>query len=315
MRALVTGGSGFVGRRLVAELRRRRWPVHAAVRRRGGSDATDCVEVGDLNADTDWSGALRGIDVVFHLAAHVHQPGGAAQSGEAYRRVNTDATLALARAAVAAGARHFVFVSSVMAVGEVSLLRPLTEDDSPQPLDAYGRSKLEAERALEALGGQIAVTIVRPPLVYGPGVRANFASLMRLAAGGWPLPLGAADARRSMVYLDNLVDALIACATVPHRSPATYFVSDGRDLTVAELVAQLRAAIGRAPRLVGLPAAAMRGAARLIGRADAAQRLFSPLQVDIGRIRNELGWTPPVPVEDGLRRTMRWFVESQAAAA
>jgi UDP-glucose 4-epimerase len=289
--------------------------VRAAVRHPRPDDV-DVFETGDLETAADWSAAVRGVDTVFHLAARVHQPGEqAAGLEDVYRRANADATASLAEAAVAAGARHFVFVSSVKAVGEVSRQRPLTEDDPPRPLDAYGRSKLEAERALAQLGGEIAVTIVRPPLVYGPSVRANFASLMRLAASGWPLPLGAADAHRSMVYLDNLVDALIACATVPHRSPATYFVSDGRDLTVAELVAQLRAATGRAPRLVGLPVAAMRGAARLIGRADAAQRLFSPLQVDIGRIRSELGWTPPVSVEDGLRQTMRWFVESQAAAA
>lgn len=317
MRTLMTGGSGFVGRRLVAELRRRGWPVRTVARRRSrGSDVTDCIEVGELSAMTDWSEALEGIEVVFHLAARVHQFGkAAALAGESYQRINTEATIALARAAIAAGVRQFVFVSSVKAVGEVSPQRPFAEDDQPRPLDTYGRSKLMAERALEQLGEQIAVTIVRPPLVYGPGVRANFASLMRLAATGWPLPLGAAKARRSMIYIDNLVDALIACATVPHRSPATYFVSDGHDLTVAELVAQLRAAAGRAPRLVGLPVMAMQAAARLLGRADTAQRLFSPLQVDIERIRGELGWLPPVPVEEGLRRTMRWFVESRTVGA
>jgi len=312
IRALVTGSSGFVGRALVDELRRRGVTVRGAVRRGKAPDG-DSVEVGELSAATDWSAALRGVDAVFHLAARVHQMNEGDGAEGAYLRVNTEAAIALARAAIAAGAHRFVFVSSVKAVGEVSS-QPFTEADLPQPQDAYGRSKLAAEQALAALGGDIGISIVRPPLVYGPGVRANFASLMRLAASGWPLPLGAADSRRSMIFVDNLVDALIACAKVPHRSPATWFVSDGRDLTVAELVAQLRSAIGKPPRLVPVPASALRSAAGLLGRADAAQRLFSPLQVSIERIRRELGWSPPVAAEEGLRQTMRWFIESRAAA-
>jgi nucleoside-diphosphate-sugar epimerase len=317
MHALVTGATGFVGRRLVDELRRCGWTVRCAVRRRSGPEASmECVDVGDLADVSDWSAALAGVDTVFHLAGHVHRLGRQTADAESmYRRVNCEATTALARASIAAGARRFVFVSSVKAVGESSPRAPLVEDDPPRPQDAYGRSKLDAERGLMELGSRIDVSIVRPPLVYGPGVRANFASLMRLAAGGWPLPLGAADARRSLVFVDNLVDALIACATVRHASPAVYFISDGLDLTVAELVTRLRAAIGRPPRLWRVPAPAMRVASRLLGRGDAAQRLFSPLQVDIGRIRRELGWSPPVAVDDGLRQTMRWFVEARAQAA
>jgi len=159
------------------------------------------------------------------------------------------------------------------------------------------------------------VSIVRPPLVYGPGVRANFLSLLKLAASGLPLPLGAARAPRSMVFIDNLVDALIACATRLHGSSATYFVSDGHDFSVAELLRLLRAEMGRPARLWNLPGGFVQAAARALGRADAAQRLFSPLQVDSSRIRRELGWTPPVTAEEGLRQTVRWFLDARAKGA
>jgi UDP-glucose 4-epimerase len=211
--------------------------------------------------------------------------------------------------------RRFVCVSSVKAMGDVSTDRPFIEDDAPQPQDAYGRSKLAAEQALAGLAGQIEVSIVRPPLVHGPGVQANFLSLLKLAASGVPLPLGAALAPRSLVFVDNLVDALIACAMRPHGSPATYFVSDGRDFAVAELVRLLRAEMGPPARLWTLPGGVVQVAARILGRADAAQRLFSPLQVDIGRIKRELGWSPPVTAEEGLRRTVRWFIDARAQGA
>lgn len=315
--ALVTGSSGFVGRALVAELRRRGVAVRAAVRR-GKLDAGDgeAVAVGDMTATTEWSSALQGVDTVFHLAARVHQARERDGADDAaYRRENVEATVALAQAAIAVGVRRFVFVSSVKVMGEVSPPRPFAETDPPQPQDAYGRSKLEAERALEGLAGRLDVSIVRPPLVYGPGVRANFLSLLRVAARGWPLPLGAARAPRSMVYLGNLVDALIACAAVPHRSPATYFVSDERDVSVAELLVQLRSTMGRPPRLWSVPAGLVQAAARLSGQAGAAQRLFWPLQVDIGRIRADLGWSPPVAAEVGLRETVNWFLQARAAGA
>lgn len=317
MRALVTGSSGFVGRALVAELRRRGWQAGASVRRISAHDAdADVVETGELSTSTDWTAALRAVDTVFHLAARVHQTGGEEAGAEAiYQRANADATAALARAAIAAGVGRFVFVSSVKVMGDVSPMRPFDEGDEPQPQDAYGRSKLDAERALEGLAAQIEVSIVRPPLVYGPGVRANFLSLLRLAASGWLLPLGAARAGRSMVFIDNLVDALIACAIVPHRSPATYFVTDGHDASVAEILTIVRAEMGLSPRLLAPPAGMVQAAARLLGRADAAQRLFSPLLVNTGRIRAELGWSPPVSQEDALRRTARWFMQARSVGA
>jgi nucleoside-diphosphate-sugar epimerase len=315
--ALVTGSSGFVGRALVAELGRRGFGARGAERRRpSGNAGGEVIEVGELSESTDWSAALRGIDTVFHLAARVHRVGEPASEAEAaYLRTNADATTTLARAAIEAGVCRFVFVSSVKVMGEVSAERPFAEDDPPQPQDAYGSSKLAAERELQQLAGQIEVSIVRPPLVYGPGVRANFFALLKLAAGGWPLPLGTACAPRSMVFIDNLVDALIACATRPHGSPATYFVSDGRDISVAELVRLLRMEMGVPVRLWSLPAGVVRAVAKGLGRADTTQRLFSPLQVDIGRIRRELGWLPPVSVDVGLRATVRWFLDTRDKGA
>ncbi len=253
--ALVTGCSGFVGRALVAELRRRGAAVRGVVRQRArAAPDGETLEVGAFSASTDWSAAVRGIDTIFHLAARVHRVGERdSAAAEAYRRTNVEATEALARAAITAGVRRFVFASSVKVMGEVSAERPFAESDPPRPADAYGRSKLDAERALSALAGQIDVTILRAPLVYGPGVRANFLGLLKLAASGWPLPLGAAHARRSMLFIDNFVDALIACATVTHPNPATYFVSDGDDRSVAQVVTLLRREMGRPRRLWTVP--------------------------------------------------------------
>jgi len=309
MRTLITGASGFVGRALVTELLRCGHAVRAVVRRPAEFPAgIEAVNAGEITESTDWSAALRGVETVFHLAARVHRRGDAGPATEGqYRRINCDATVSLARAAIAAGARHFVFASSVKVMGETSADRPLTESDTASPQDAYGRSKFAAEQELARLADQIRVSIVRSPLVYGPGVRANFLSLLRLADSPWPLPLGAARSPRSMVYAGNLVDAMIACATVAHDSPATYFVSDGQDLAVAELIALLRQALGRPIRLFALPAPLLATAARVVGRADAAQRLFSPLQVDIGRITRELGWRPPHDQRTALRETAGWL--------
>jgi nucleoside-diphosphate-sugar epimerase len=315
MRALVTGANGFVGRELVAELVRRGHAVRAAVRRMGPLPAgAEMIEVGDLSESTDWRGALRGVDTVFHLAARVHARSLPQDEAEC-ERVNVVATTALARAAIDAGARRFVFVSSVKVMGETSAGRPFVETDPPGPHDAYGRSKLAAEHALALLARDFGVTIVRPPLVYGPGVRANFLSLLRLADSAWPLPLASATACRSLVFVGNLVNALIACATVPHSTPATYFVADGNDLSVAELVTLLRSALGVPAKLWNLPAGLAGALASVIGRGDIAQRLFAPLQVDSSRIRRELNWSPPFDPREALVATARWFQSTHRAAA
>lgn len=315
MRALVTGATGFVGRVLVDELLRRGFAVRGAVRRKVLLAASaEPVDVGNLTPNTDWRAALQDVDTVFHLAARVHVRGNPQEDAE-HERVNVAATAALANASVDAGVRRFVFVSSVKVMGECSKQGPFNESDLTRPQDAYGRSKLAAEELLAQTARAMALTIVRPPLVYGPGVRANFLSLLRLADSPWPLPLAAAVARRSMVYVGNLVDALIACATVPHPVPAVYFVADDQDLSVAELVKELRAAFGLRTRLWPLPAAAAGVLAAVIGRRDAAQRLFAPLQIDTNRIRRELGWAPPFDQREALALTARWFRATRSGAA
>ncbi len=313
MRLLLTGCSGFIGRALFAELTRRGHSIRCAVRQ-PTPGIENAFVVGDLSGVTRWSAAVAGCDVVIHLAAHVHK-GKSAVDQDAFQRVNVDATRSLVSAAVSAGVGRFVFVSSAKVMGESSGARPFVEGDTPRPQDAYGRSKLAAEQALATFVGALEITIVRPPLVYGPGVRANFLSLLRLADSPWPLPLAAATARRSLVFVGNLVDALIACATVRHLVPATYFVSDGNDLSVAELVTQLRAANGVRARLWPIPAAAASALAALVGQRDVAQRLFAPLQIDASRIRRELGWTPPFVQRDALALTARSFRSTRAPAA
>ncbi|HVE11273.1 MAG TPA: NAD-dependent epimerase/dehydratase family protein, partial [Paraburkholderia sp.] len=227
----------------------------------------------------------------------------------AYRAANVEGALNAARAAHAAGARRIVFVSSVKALGEREPGRPWREDDPPAPVDPYGISKHEAEQALFALGREhgIEVAVVRPPLVYGPGVRANFRGLMRAVDRGLPLPLGSVEARRSMVYVGNLADAIRTLATRPEPVGGVYHVTDGDDLSVAGMVEAIATALGRPARLVPVPVAWLRGLGKLTGKVAQVERLTSPLRVDSSRLRNELGWTPPWSVAQGLAETARAY--------
>jgi nucleoside-diphosphate-sugar epimerase len=225
----------------------------------------------------------------------------------AFRAVNVDATLNLASQAAAAGVKRFVFVSSVKVNGETTLPgRAFAEAEAPNPQDAYGLSKYEAEQGLRQLSADtgMEVVIIRPPLVYGPGVKANFASLMRAVQRGWPLPLGAVCNQRSFVALDNLMDFIIICITHPQAANQTFLVSDGQDLSTTELVRGMAQAAGVPARLLPVPVWALQAGASLLGRGDAVQRLCGNLQVDISKARSLLGWVPPVSVEEGLRRAM-----------
>jgi len=310
---LVTGANGFVGAGLCERLARDAVPFLAAVRKAGAPHQFPC---GDIDAATDWSAALAGCAVVIHLAARVHvmnEAQDAARAEAAYRAVNLDATLNLARQAAAAGVRRFVYVSSVKVNGESSV-RPFTAHDAPAPQDPYARSKLAAERALLALAGATAmqVAIVRPPLVYGPGVGANFRRLMRLVKLGLPLPLGALDNRRSLVALDNLVDLLLVCARHPNAAGQVFLVSDDDDVSTTELLRRLGQAMGRRVRLWPLPAAWLAGAAALLGKSSQADRLLGSLQVDIGHTRRVLGWRPPVGMRQALAQTAADFLKRPA---
>ena len=247
---------------------------------------------------------MSGVTAVVHLAARVHvMRDTAADPLSEFRRVNVDGTLNLARAAAAAGVKRFVYLSSLKVNGESGTF---AADDPPAPQDAYGISKHEAEAGLRMIAahGTLEVVIIRPPLVYGPGVRANFAALVRAIARGIPLPLGAVRNLRSLVGIDNLVDFILTCIGHPAATNETFLVSDGEDLSTTDLARRLARAMGRRARLIPVPAAALMLMATAIGRRDVAERLLGSLQVDISKSRRRLAWNPPISVDEGLRRTV-----------
>ena len=287
---LITGGSGFVGKALIKRLADQ--PLRLATR----SDASA------------WQQALVGINTVVHLAARVHVVQDTqADPLAAFRAVNVEGTLNLALQAVAAGVKRFVFVSSAKVNGEFTLPgQAFTEADTPDPKDAYGHSKHEAEQGLRQISANtgMEVVIIRPPLVYGPGVKANFLALMHAVQRGWPLPLGTVHNQRSLVALSNLVDFIVTCITHPQAANQTFLVSDGQDLSTTELVRGMAQAAGVPARLLPVPVWALQAGASLLGKGDAVQRLCGNLQVDISKARSLLGWVPSLSVEEGLRRAM-----------
>lgn len=281
---------------------------------RGTSRHAADVVVTEMGPDTDWSRALAGCSAVVHAAARVHVITEVAEDPLArFRHVNVAGTLNLAAQAAAAGVRRFVFVSSVKVNGEGTMEhRPFTASDAPAPQDPYGISKDEAEQGLRQIAQDtgMEVVIVRPPLVYGPGVKANFASLMRALQYGLPLPLGAVTQnRRSLVALDNLVDLLLTCVDHPAAANQTFLVSDGEDLSTAELLRRMGLAMGRRARLLPVPPALLKLGAMALGKADMVQRLLGSLQVDITHTHQTLGWTPPIGVDEGLRRAAEGVVQ------
>ena len=308
-RVLVTGSNGFVGRALCQQLAARGVSFVPATRREDRAVPAAQV-VGELAGDTDWSAALTGVDVVVHLASRVHvMRDNAVDPLAEFRRVNTQGTLNLARQAAAAGVSRFVFVSTVKVNGEGGP-QSYTEDDRPAPQDAYARSKWEAECGLREIAADtaMAVVIVRPPLVYGPGVRANFLSMMRWINRGIPLPLGAIHNQRSLVALDNLVDFLTTCITHPAAANQTFLVSDDEDLSTTQLLVRMAAALGRHARLLSVPGWMLKAAASLLGKGEFAQRLCGSLRVDIAKAKALLGWSPPLSVDEGLRRVAAEFL-------
>jgi nucleoside-diphosphate-sugar epimerase len=271
------------------------------------------AEVGDIGPATRWDEALRGVDAVVHLAARVHVRVRSAPAAiAAYRRVNTAGTERLALAAAAAGVRRFVFLSTLKVNGEATQARPFTESDPPAPQDAYARAKWEAEQALHRIGARtgMEVVILRPPLVYGPGVKANFLALLKAVARGLPLPLGAIDNRRSLVYVGNVADAIVKCLEHPAAAGQTFLVRDGEDVSTPELVRRLARALGVKPRLFPVPPSWLSFAGQLTGRRDAVDRLIGSLAIDDAKIREALGWVPPYTLDEGLEATARWFKEN-----
>lgn len=313
MKVLVTGATGFVGLALTRLL------VYQGVEVVGGVRMVSSnlplgvsqVFVGDIQSGTDWMNALDGADTVVHLAARVHvMRDDAADPLVEFRQVNVAGTLNLARQAAMAGVRRFVFVSSIKVNGEYTVLgKPFSAHDKPVPQDPYGISKYEAERGLLDLESEtgMEVVIIRPPLVYGPGVKANFASMMSWLDRGVPLPLGAVHNQRSFVALDNLVDLIVTCLDHPAAVNQTFLVSDGEDLSTSQLLQRMGSALGKPARLIPIPVGMMTFAANLLGKGAVAQRLFGSLQVDSSKARDLLGWKPVVTVDEALQKTADAF--------
>ena len=307
MKILVTGANGFVGKSLSAELFGQGHTVQAAVRTKVAPiENVETTIVGEVNGSTDWSQSLAGVSTVVHLAARVHiMRDSAADPLAEFRAVNVHGTLNLARQAAAAGVRRFVFLSSIKVNGEhTDLGSPFNAEQRAAPQDAYGISKHEAELGLRGIAAEtgMQVVIIRPPLIYCAGVKANFASLMRVVRLGVPLPLGlATHNRRSFVSLNNLVDFIITCIHHPNAANQTFLVSDNEDVSTADLLRRMAVALGVPARLIPVPLCVLNLSAKLLGKADVAQRLLGNLQVDITKNKTLLGWQPPLGVDEGLR--------------
>ncbi len=310
MKVLITGATGFVGRALVARLSNQPGcSTVCAVRdtSRLAAGPAEVVQVPDLTANTDWSVALADVEVVVHTAARVHVMNEQSADPLAeFRRVNVEGTLALARQAADAGVRRFVFLSSIKVNGEATEPgMPFTADQQPAPIDPYGISKLEAEQGLQKLAADTSmeVVIIRPVLVYGPGVKGNFRSMLSWLSRGIPLPLGALHNRRSLVALDNLVDLIVTCTAHPDAANQVFLVSDDEDMSTTELLKRMAHAMDARTWLIPVPASWIKTGSALLGRSDIAQRLCESLQVDIGKTKQRLQWQPPVSVDVALRNT------------
>ncbi|CAG2263048.1 UDP-glucose 4-epimerase family protein [Burkholderia sola] len=310
---VVTGANGFVGRAVCRLALEAGHTITALVRRPGGCIGgvrewvCDTADFGGL--DAGWPADLAA-DCVIHLAARVHVMRDESPDPDAaFDATNVDGTLRLAEAARHHGVRRIVFASSIKAVGEFDGGVPLSEAFEPAPQDAYGRSKLRAEQQLARFGASagLDVVVVRPPLVYGPAVRANFLRMMDAVARGMPLPLGAVSARRSIIYVDNLADALLRCAVDPRAAGECFHVADDDAPTVAGLLRLVGDALGKPARLLRVPPALLRVAGKLTGRSAAVDRLTGSLELDTARIRRVLGWHPPYTTRQGLEATATWY--------
>lgn len=307
---LVTGCNGFVGTAFRRYLEQRDIPYVGTSRHAGSG----LVQVQRIDGDTDWSHALLGCNTVIHLANRAHVMRETERDPlAAFRKVNVDGTLGLARQAHAAGVRRFVYISSVKVNGDTTGVEPFRATDTPAPTDPYGISKWEAEQGLKALGEKtgLEIVIVRPPLVYGPGVKANFERLVHAIQRGLPMPFGLVRNKRSMVAVDNLCDFLLTSARHPAASGQTFLVSDGHDLSTGDLIRMIAQALGMQPRLLPVPTSIMQWTARLLGKGDMAMRVLGSLQIDIAPAQRLLDWRPPVTPEIAIGQTVQHMLQEQ----
>jgi len=311
---LITGANGFVGGALCSEAILRGFTVRGAIRSIADfqldieEKGLEKINIGDINANTDWCQALLDCDVVIHLAARVHiMSDGADDPLAEFRLVNTAGSEHLARCAAASGVKRLVYVSSIKVNGEETTgTARFFEEDKPSPQDAYGISKWEAEQALFRVATEtgLEVVIVRPPLVYGAGVKGNFSQMLRVVKWGIPLPFLGVKNKRDLVYVGNLVDALIACTTHLGAAGNTYLVSDGEAVSTSDLLRGLAKAFGVPSRVFSCPSGLLKLAGALTGKSSQVERLLGSLQVDSSKIRRELGWAPPYGFQQGLEQTV-----------
>jgi nucleoside-diphosphate-sugar epimerase len=309
---LVTGASGFIGRALCGRLVRDGFRVKGTFRSESNNDdslsSVEKVLVEDITGDNNFSAMLDGVDIIVHLAARVHVMNDNGSSIDEYRRLNVIGTSRLAKAAAEKNVRRFIFVSTIKVNGEESL-RPYTELDNPTARDPYGISKWEAEQELKKIESEcgLETVILRPPLVYGPGVKANFLNLLKMVEIGIPLPFASIRNSRSFVYLHNLVDAICLCANHPGAARSTFMVSDGRDVSTPELIRMLASGLKSRPVLVPCPVPLLGILGRLAGKGGEMDRLTGSLRMNISKIKTTLGWDPPHTMEDGIEETVKWY--------
>jgi nucleoside-diphosphate-sugar epimerase len=313
---LITGADGFVGKVLCSEFVSLGWKVRASVRSLNKSEnfigEIEIVETGSIGPDTNWENAITGIEYIVHLAGRVHVSADSSSDPlTEFRKVNTAGTEKLARSAASSGARRFIFMSTVKVNGE-GKAGSYVEDDVPDPKDPYGISKWEAEKKIIEISRKtgMEVVIIRAPLVYGPGVKANFLKLLKAVDKGIPMPIKAINNRRSMIYLYNLTDLIVKCMTDKKASGKTYLASDGEDVSTAELVKYLSTSLGRDLLLFKFPLSLIKLVGKLTGHSEQIEKLTESLTIDSSLIRKELGWIPPFTLAQGLKETVLWYKKS-----
>ena len=316
---LVTGANGFIGQALCQKLAADGWPVAGAVRNESAAGklrgAVEPAIVGAVGPETDWVPALAGVDSIVHLAARVHAvQDRAADKIAVYRTVNVAGTQRLAEMAASRGVRRFIYLSSVKVVGE-GKSSPYTEDDRPMPSGCYAISKQEAELDLLNINYKtgLEVVVLRPPLVYGPQVKANFLQFLKVVDKGLPLPFENVKNRRSLIYLGNLIEAILTCIQHPRAAGNTYFVSDGQDTSTPELIKKTAALLGKPSRMFPFPLPLLRLLSKLGGKFETMNKLIESLTMDISKIRTELDWKPPYSMAEGLIDTAQWYRQYRQA--
>jgi nucleoside-diphosphate-sugar epimerase len=312
MNILVTGATGFIGNKLCQVLSMRGDAVVAVARKQVNIDTNITVINKVLSKDTDWQDCLKDIDVVIHLAGRAHVMKDVSENPyQAYADINIHATKHLAEQAALSGVKRFIYLSSIKVNGERTKDVAFSETESPQPEDDYGKTKYEAEKALNNIGKDtgMEVVIIRPPLVYGEGVKANFKSLIKLAQLNIPLPFGAIRNKRSLVYIENIIDFILLCTHHPSAANQTFLISDDDDVSITRLIQEIKEASGKRSLLIPVPQSWLKFVLQLIGKSSLSDRLLGNLQVDMTKAKTLLDWKPPFTVEQGINKTIEAYLK------